>query len=158
MNRNIKKLEMRKFKMTNYAKAYTEVLELLRYLPIEEYSKIPEEKINRFKENMDKYYEYKIDPNTELSKQNISKEANTILISIFRDYFASDRQKEILNDLLKKNQKKIEDEKREIYNPTTLFKNKVTKVEAVENSVAMVEYKGSIFTRIKNWFKGFFNK
>ena len=71
MNRNIKKLEMRKFKMTNYAKAYTEVLELLRYLPIEEYSKIPEEKINRFKENMDKYYEYKIDPNTELSKQNI---------------------------------------------------------------------------------------
>lgn len=139
--------------MTNYAKAYTEVLELLRYLPIEEYSKIPEEKINSFKENMDKDYEYKIDTNTELSKQNISKEANTILISLFRDYFASDRQKEILNDLLKKNQEKIENEKKKIYNPDNLFKNRDNKVELVEKSVAMVEYKESIFTKIKNCFK-----
>ena len=34
-----------------------------------------------------------------------------------------------------------------------MFKNKATKVEPVENSAAMVEYKESIFTKIKNWFK-----
>lgn len=37
--------------------------------------------------------------------------------------------------------------------PANLFKNKETKVEKIENSVAMVEYKESTFTKIKNWFK-----
>ena len=41
----------------------------------------------------------------------------------------------------------------EKYNPANLFKNKETKVEKIENSVAMVEYKESTFTKIKNWFK-----
>lgn len=54
--------------------------------------------------------------------------------------------------------KLLQEEKRirEKYNPDNLFKNKVVRVEKVENSVAMVEYKESIFTKIKNWFKRIF--
>ena len=41
--------------MTNsYAKAYTEVLEILSHFSAEEYSKIPQEKINFYKNNMKK--------------------------------------------------------------------------------------------------------
>ena len=70
--------------MTNsYAKAYKEVLEILSHFSAEEYSKIPQEKINFYKSNMEKNYEYSIDPNIDLSKQHISKEANAILISIY---------------------------------------------------------------------------
>ena len=40
--------------MTNiYAKAYTEVLEILNHFSKEEYSKIPQEKIDFYKNNMD---------------------------------------------------------------------------------------------------------
>lgn len=51
---------------SNYAKAYTEVLEILNYLSKEEYSKIPEEKIRYFKENMDKDYIFTVNPRIDL--------------------------------------------------------------------------------------------
>ncbi len=42
---------------------------------------------------MDKKYNYKINPEVNLAEQEISKEANAILITLFRDYFASEKQK-----------------------------------------------------------------
>ena len=94
--------------INTYAKAYTEVLEILKYFSEEEYSKIPQEKINFYKNNMDKNYNYNINPNIDLSKQYISKEANAILITLFRDYFATESQKKTLNNLLNQNQNKLE--------------------------------------------------
>ena len=41
-----------------YAKAYTEVLEILSYFSEEEYSKIPKEKLDFYRRNMDKEYIY----------------------------------------------------------------------------------------------------
>ena len=41
---------------SKYAKAYTEVLEIISYFPQEAYNKIPSEKINFYKQNMDKNY------------------------------------------------------------------------------------------------------
>ena len=109
--------------INTYAKAYTEVLEILRHLSAEEYSRIPQGKIDFYKNNMDKTYNYIINPNIELSKQNISKEANAILIALFRDCFATERQKEILNNLLNQNQNKLENRKKEKYNSNNIFKN-----------------------------------
>ncbi len=102
--------------ITAYKRAYTEVIEIIKYFPNEEYAKIPLEKINYYKENMDKDYNFKINPNIELEKQNISREANAILVTLFNDYFATDRQKEILNNLLKQNQQILEELKQEKYN------------------------------------------
>ena len=104
-----------------YAKAYTEVLEILKYFSEEEYSKIPQEKINFYKNNMDKNYNYNINPNIDLSKQYISKEANAILITLFRDYFATESQKKTLNNLLNQNQNKLENIRREKYNSNNIF-------------------------------------
>lgn len=140
-----------------YARAYTEVLEILRHLSNEEYSKIPESKIEYFKQNMDSNYNFSINPSVDLKKQNISMEANAIIVSLFRDYFATDKQRVVLKNLLKQNQDKRDTELREKYNPDNLFKNKQPKV--IENTsnksehTEMIEYRESIFTRIKNWFK-----
>ena len=68
-----------------YKRAYTEVLEIINYFPAEEYAKIPNEKIEFYKENMDKEYDFHINPNIDLEKQNISREANAILITLFDD-------------------------------------------------------------------------
>lgn len=94
-----------------YAKAYTEVLEIISYFPREEQEKIPAEKIEFYRANMDKEYEYSINPEIELSKQYISREANAILVGLFRDYFATEKQKEVLENILKQNQEKAENEK-----------------------------------------------
>ena len=107
--------------INTYAKAYTEVLEILKYFSEEEYSKIPQEKINFYKNNMDKNYNYNINPNIYLSKQYISKEANAILITLFRDYFATESQKKTLNNLLNQNQNKLENIRREKYNSNNIF-------------------------------------
>ena len=44
-----------------YATAYSEVLEILKYIPKEEYNKIPNEKIEVFKAKYDKKYKFKYD-------------------------------------------------------------------------------------------------
>ena len=81
--------------MTNntYARAYTEILEIIKYFPKEEYAKIPKEKIEFYKKNMDTNYNFTINPEIDLSKQNISKEAYAIMVNLFKEYFATEEQK-----------------------------------------------------------------
>lgn len=112
--------------MTNtYARAYTEVIEILSYFSKEEYNRIPEEKISFYKKHMDKDYIYNINPGIDLSKQKVSKEANAILISLFRDYFATEKQRQTLNNLLNQNQEKLEKIKTEKYNYNDIFKREI---------------------------------
>lgn len=139
-----------------YAKAYTEVLEIIKYFPKEEYAKIPEEKIEFYKNNMDKDYNFKINPEIDLSEQSISPEANAIMINLFTDYYATEEQKIKIKNILDSNQQKEEQEKRERYNPDNIFKNRNTE-NIIRNEVALVEYKESIFKRFINKIKSIFN-
>ena len=143
---------------SKYAKAYTEVLEIIKYFPQEEYDKIPEEKIEFYKNNMDKNYVFTINPEIELSEQNISSEANAVIVNLFIDYFASEEQKIKINEILDLNQKREEQERREKYNPDDIFKKvnnttEITNIEISENNTntALIEYKESFFTRFKNF-------
>ena len=99
--------------MTNntYARAYTEILEIIKYFPKEEYAKIPKEKIEFYRKNMDTNYNFTINPEIDLSKQNISKEANAIMVNLFKEYFATEEQKTKINEILELNQIKSEKEK-----------------------------------------------
>ena len=143
----------------SYAKAYTEVLEILSHFSAEEYSKIPQEKINFYKSNMEKNYEYSIDPNIDLSKQHISKEANAILISIFRDYFANDSQRQTLNNLLNQNQKEYENIIKEKYNPNNIFVNNNRNVTENRKRLALVEINDmKWYTKVWRFIKEFFRK
>lgn len=140
-----------------YSRAYTEVLEIIKYFPEEEYAKIPKEKIEFYKNNMDKDYVFIINPEIDLSEQNISPEANAIIVNLFRNYFATEEQKVKIKEILDLNQKKEEQEKREKYNPDDIFKNTNkatnTTVEMSENNIntALVKYKESFFARFKNF-------
>jgi hypothetical protein len=150
--------------ITAYKRAYTEVIEIIKYFPNEEYAKIPLEKINYYKENMDKDYNFKINPNIELEKQNISREANAILVTLFNDYFATDRQKEILNNLLKQNQQILEELKQEKYNPSNLFmqsktqqQNTVT-IQEDNSENSLIGIKENFFTKFINFIKNIFKR
>ena len=105
-----------------YAKAYKEVLEIIKYFSREDFSKIPIEKIQFMKENMDTNYEFEFDPLVPLSEQNISKKAYAIIIVLFENYFATEKQKIAIHEILRLNEYKAELEKRKKYNPDDLFK------------------------------------
>lgn len=138
-----------------YAKAYVEVLEMLKYFPKEEYDKIPREKIKFYKENMDENYIFTINPEISLEQQNISLEANAIIINLFIDYFATEKQKNKIKEILELNQNKSENEKKEKYNPELLFKKQTQKesiqVKSDENINAITQYEEPFFTKFKNF-------
>ena len=137
-----------------YARAYTEVLEILKHFPEEEYKKIPVEKINFYKDNMDKNYKFTIDPEIDLANQNISKEANAIIVTLFRDYYATEEQKVKINEILDLNQKKEELEKRRNYNPDNIFTNNQQVNKDTKNLKAttqLMEYKENFFVRFKKF-------
>ena len=146
--------------MTNaYTRAYTEVLEILSHFSKEAYAKIPTKKIEFYMSNMDKKYNYKINPEVNLAEQEISKEANAILITLFRDYFASEKQKIALKKLLNQNQLKEEQEKIEKYDSNSMFKDKKNKTENMQlKQVSVTKYEESFFSKIFNKIKKIFNK
>ena len=142
-----------------YAKAYTEVLEIIKYFPQDEYLRIPQEVINYYRNNMDIDYEFTIDPKIPLENQNVSIEAFAIIVTLFRDYFATDKQKDTLKNLLKQNQQKKDEELAEKYNPDNMFKDTKHKEEVVaEESTSMTVYKESIITKIWSFIKNIFKK
>ena len=145
-----------------YARAYTEVLEILKHFPEKEYKKIPVEKINFYKNHMDKNYQFTINPKMDLANQNISKEANAIIVSLYRDYFATKEQKVKIKEILDLNQKKEEIEKRKNYTPDDIFKNNRQANTVQANTVSensknsdttnqLVKYKENFFIRFKKF-------
>lgn len=142
---------------TTYAKAYTEILEIIKYFPKDEYSKIPKEKIEFYKNNMDKDYSFKINPEIDLSEQNISPEANAIIINLYTNYFATEEQKNKIEEILNLNQQKDDQLKRERYNPDNIFKKENKEIiEESENSNSssensLIEQKETFFTKFKKF-------
>ena len=59
-------------KIENYAKAYTEILKIIEYLPDSEYQKIPQKLIDQFQEKSDKEYVFEIQSEDDFeNKQSI---------------------------------------------------------------------------------------
>ena len=135
---------------SKYAKAYTEVLEVIKYFSEEDYNKIPKNKIEFYKENMDKNYDFTINPDIDLSEQNLSPEANAIIVTLYRDYFATEEQKQKIKEILELNEKKAEQEKREKYDSDNLFINYNRPKDNVRET-ALVEYEENFFIKFKNF-------
>lgn len=90
-----------------YANAYTEVLDILKYISKEDYEKIPKSKIKVFEENCNKNYNFTYDENKTLDEQNVSEITKAIIAILFRDYWATKEQRYIII----KKQQEIKDQK-----------------------------------------------
>lgn len=106
-----------------YANAYSEVLEILKYISKEDYEKIPNSKIELFETNHNKEYIFKYNPNKTLDEQNVSKTAKAIIAILFRDYWATELQKEKIITKQNYDRMQLEEKKKERYNSDNLFKN-----------------------------------
>ena len=145
-----------------YANAYKEVLEILKYISIEEYNKIPKIKIDIFEKYANKNYQFEYNPSLTLEEQNVSEGAQAIIGILFRDYWATAEQKEKILQVQEAERMKIQKQNEEKYNPDNLFKNKKHHTQNYENIISeemsIVKYKErnfleKLFDKIKHLFK-----
>lgn len=141
-----------------YAMAYKEVIEILKYVPDEDVAKIPEEKLEFYRENMDIDYDYKIDEEKEFEEQEMSDITKAVLANIFRDYWATLYQRERILAKEKYDLEKLEEEKREKYNSDDIFKNRNREeIHTEQNNNLPVEIKKEkFFTKLINFIKNIF--
>lgn len=138
-----------------YSNAFTEVLEILKYISKEDYEKVPLEMIEIMEDNCSKDYFVEYNPDISLTDQNISEEAQTIIAILFRDYWATPYQKERIEAKEKYDLEKLEEEKREKYNTDNIFKNK-QEGTVRENTNLPIEIKEeSFFKKLVNFIKKF---
>lgn len=135
-----------------YARAYTEVLEILNHIPEEEYNAIPKNEIEFYKSNCDKNYTYVYDENIDIKDQKISREANAVIVSIYMNYFANEKQKSVINEILKQNTIKNDNEKKEKYNPDNIFKQEETSNLPIEVNTEKENFFKKIFNKLKGIF------
>ncbi len=117
----------------NFPIAYGEVLDVIKFFPKEIYTKIPKEKIEFYEKNKNKNYKSKINSKQDIQSQKLLIETKVILVSIYREYIANEKQREIIDEILQLNEKKIQNSVRIKYNPNDVFK-KQEKIKQEEHS------------------------
>lgn len=149
-----------------YYDAYTEIYEILSYMPINYIRKLPKELLSLFEQKRNKDYKYCINTEKKINEQEMLIETKSILAILYRDFWSTPEKKEIILQKEKIERDAYQNELREKYNPDNIFKNSSkskyitqdndSNDKAFNNNVAMVEYKESIFKKIINKIKSIF--
>ena len=130
----------------DYTIAFREVVEILKRLQEEDYTKVPLEMIEVLEDNADPNYEVNYDPKIPLDEQNISNEAKVIIALFFKTYWADEKQKEIIENYDRSQLNILEILKSEQYG-SDVFKNDEEEVEEKEQLPVV---KTSFIDKIKN--------
>ncbi len=133
-----------------YKKAYKEVTEILRYIPKEEFDKIPSYIITNMDKEKDNDYNYQITHFDDFENQEMLTETKTILAVLYRDYWATDYQKERIIAKEKYDMNLLEEQKKEQYKTEDLFKNR-RKTQNTNESTD-VEEKALVEIKKQNFF------
>lgn len=146
----------------DYADAYSEVLEVLKYIPKSDYEKIPIATIQLLEANSNEKSEFTYNLALPFDKQNISKDAKIILAILYRNCWIKEEGKAKLKQKEREHIKAIEKEKREKYNPNKIFENRekviVKQLEQKHYLTVKQKWYNNIFSKIRNFFKGFSNQ
>lgn len=118
--------------------AYTELIEVLKYMSKEDVDKIPKDILDFYQTNMDTSYNFKVDTSKPFDEQILLEKTKIVLAILFRDYWATDAQREKIKKKETYDNNLLEEEKREKYANYDLFNKK--KSQEVETT-ALVEYK-----------------
>ena len=140
-----------------YAMAYKEVITILSYVPEIDIEKIPKEKIEFYRSNMDNEYEYKIDETKPFEYQGMSNITRAVLANLFKNYWATQYQKERIEAKEKYDLQKIEWEKKQKYNPDNIFKNNQANNVFASNLPTEIKKK-SFLRKVVDFFKSVIRK
>ncbi len=140
-----------------YSEAITETLDILKHTRKEDVDKISSKFMDFLNANASKTYKPELDHTKKIKDMQLKRKTKAILAIIYKKFWCNSEKQEQFNRVLKENEIKREKELREKYNPDNLFKDRKPKIETVDNSVAMVEYKESFFTKLITKLKNIFH-
>lgn len=140
--------------------AYTEIDCILSNMPSEYVIKIPEKLREKFKNEKDLEYMFRLEDNKSLNEHNLNRKTRALLAMLKYNYWCKNQdEKQKLVKLFNENQKKHEEYIREIYNPDNIFKNKNTnEFEKNDNNLPIETKEPNIFSGIINFIKHKFFK
>lgn len=143
-----------------YQRALKEVNDILENTEEELVKKIPQKMIKFIQNNMDINYETSIEKNKRIDQQKLLPETEEILSLLFRSYWATEEEKELIAI---KDKKQLEEEERkkeqEIKNTENIFENRKnnSSKNIIEKQLMVVEEK-SIFQKILDKIKAIFKQ
>ena len=149
--------------MSKYTDAFTQVYVILNELDDEDYDKIPPEVVDAIRKNRNKEYQFEIDESVDLKDNNLLPEARALLFKIYRDYLASESQRQKILKMQNEERVKKELKKQQQYN-TDVFANKELETvlksepESQKQKTQLVPYKENVFKKIFNKLKGILKK
>lgn len=142
----------------NYAKAYKEVIEILKFLPVESVNKIPSQMLEMFELKMDKNYHFEVDIYKSFEDQDLLDETKAIFANIFKDYWATDYQRERILAKEIYDREKLEEEKRKKYDVDLFKKSKsINSTNEEENNLPIEIKKENFYHRLINFIKNIFH-
>ena len=116
--------------------------------------------IEMFNKKMDKKYSFTIDLEKEIEEQILLDETKAILANIFMDYWATEQQRFEIKTKKMHEMQKLEDEKKQKYNPDALFIKEVPQVNKdinEKNKLPIELKKESFYKKIIKFFKKLFH-
>ena len=138
---------------------YSELYGVLILLGDEYINKLPNDLINLIIEKRDISYNPQYVDDMPLNKQNIKKETISLIALLHLNYWCEEvEEKNQIEFLLKKNEEEYQNKLRAKYNPDNLFKRYKEEKNSIQDDVAMVVYKKSLFKKIINKIKQKFSK
>ena len=140
-----------------YRKSISEVLEILKHTKKADVDKISPKFLEFLNKNALTDYEPRLDHSKSIKEMRLNDKTIAILSIIASKYWLSSEDKENFENRLKENEEKYKKELQQKYNADNLFKNKnvehISSIGDTGDNISIIEYKESIFTKIKNWFK-----
>ncbi len=109
---------------TIYPEVATELIEIFKFIEEPILEKIPEKLKEELRKIASKDYKFKIDKTKKLNEQKIRPETKQLLSAIFIKYCCRQEDGEEILIACKENDMKIEQEKREKYNPDKIFEKR----------------------------------
>lgn len=139
---------------SKYANAYKEVLNVIGKLNKDDFDKIPKKYIEFFEANCNNEYNFIYDNTKSFGEQELLDDTKYILFCLFEKFGATDIQKAKIKSYKDNYSTKLEEQKREKYNPNDIFKNR--------NRIVPQEEQLSEETRItivqeEKWYQKIFN-
>lgn len=138
---------------------YTELLVILNNMDIQYKQKVPKELIEFYEKNSSKEYQFQLEKNIPLKRQNIRPKTLSLLAMLYLNYWCKDEiEKQALIKLFSENEEKYQDELKKKYD-IDFGKHKRIKDKQGNTdraSIIVSERKESILKRVINRIKDFF--
>ena len=144
-----------------YSEAIVEVLEILEYSDDNILKKIPKKLIKFWERNKSKTYKPNLDHNKSIIEMNLKDKTKSILSMIYLNYLCNDAEVKEISSIINHNEEIYQTELIKNHNSQHWEKvqNKTNTINenAKSTSITIIDNKESIFKKIVDRIKRFFN-